>query len=239
MQSAHDFQLYLFDFDGVLVDTEALHLKAYQRMCANRGFEFSCDMHHYAQVALFRASGLKDLIYQKLPGLYQQEPNWDVLYQEKKQCYLQLLEEEGAQFMPGVEPLLEYLDDLGVNRCVVTHSPLEQIETIKQAQPLLKTIPHWITRECYSEPKPHPECYQLAVKQLAKPGQAIVGFEDSPRGMSALLHTSATAYLVTSFLTAEQIADFKDKALRPFHHLSSMVDYLHQAQAACGGSKAS
>lgn len=221
------FQLYLFDFDGVLVDTESLHFMAYQRMLNRRGFELNWSHQQYAQIALFKANGLREFVYQQCPGLKIQEPSWDILYQEKKKYYLELLDEVGIPLMPGVAPLLTALKEKNILSCVVTHSPKEQIERVKKEHPILNTIPHWITRECYVQPKPHPECYQHAISLYAKPGDRIVGFEDSPRGMTALIQTEATPYLVTSFLTEAQIQAFSQAAPRPFVHLPSLVDYLH------------
>lgn len=220
------YQLCLFDFDGVLADTESLHLKAYQRMCARRGFDLMWDLQEYAKLALFRASGIKESLYRLFPKLYAQEPSWEVLYGEKRAAYLALLEEEGAALMPGVAALLEQLQRRRLVSCVVTHSPREQIDKIVQHHPILATIPHWITRECYGQPKPHPECYRTALERYAQPNDRVVGFEDSPRGMMALSQTAVTPYLVTSFLEPEQIATLRTQVPQPFTHIPSFADSL-------------
>ncbi|MBS0622995.1 MAG: HAD family phosphatase [Verrucomicrobia bacterium] len=225
MTSWNRYQLYLFDFDGVLADTESLHLKAYQRMCARRGCELAWDQHEYAKVALFHASGLKQALYTLFPALYQQEPSWDVLYQEKRRYYLEILEEEGTQLMPGVQDVLESLENESIPSCVVTHSPKEQIERIVRQHPILSTIRHWVTRECYHQPKPHPECYQQAMHLYAKPGDRVIGFEDSPRGMMALSQTNAKPYLVTSFLSEDQVTALSKQVPQPFVHIPSFTEF--------------
>ena len=124
------------------------------------------------------------------------EPHWHVLYEEKKQEFLNLIEQGAVPLMPGVAELLLALQKKGINRSVVTHSPTSLIEQIRKQNPILNTIPHWITRENYSEPKPSPECYQFAIASFAKPGDRIIGFEDSPRGLNALLGTKAKPVLI-------------------------------------------
>jgi len=225
------YQLYLFDFDGVLVDTESLHLKAYQRMCSQRGFTLPWDQHEYAKVALFQASGLKQALYTMFPELYLQEPSWEVLYQEKRRCYLELLEEQGTQLMPGVADVLTKLTAACVRSCVVTHSPGEQIEQIKAQHPELSMITHWVTRECYEHPKPHPDAYQTALALYAQPQDRVIGFEDSPRGMLALSQTRACPYLVTSFLSHEQVEDLAQQVPQPFTHIRSFEDLSTQLVA--------
>ncbi len=78
----------------------------------------------------------------------------------------------------------------------MTHSPASFVRNIRKRHLLLDTIPHWITREDYVHPKPNPACYQMAINQLARPSDEIIGFEDSPRGLDALLGTRAKPVLI-------------------------------------------
>ena len=190
MEWIHSFQLFLFDFDGVLVNTEELHYKAYKKMCADRGFSLKWDLSTYAHYAMYRAEGLQEGIYKEFPALKQQEPDWSRLYQEKKDAYFTLLK-EGVELIPGVEKLLLALEEAGISRCVVTNSVAAHIALIREQIPVLNTIPHWITREDYEKPKPDPECYHKAIELYSRPGDRVVGFEDSPKGLKALLETDA------------------------------------------------
>ncbi|NNM44103.1 MAG: HAD family phosphatase [Chlamydiae bacterium] len=181
------YQVFLFDFDGLLVNTEYLHFEAYRRMTAERGHHLTWDYDRFVGIAHLSSSGLKDTIYDELPALYAEEPNWSVLYQEKKTSYEKLLQEGTLELLPGVKEVLEALQKTNKKRAVVTNSTKAQTEAIKKALPILQTIPMWITREDYKNPKPHPECYKIAVEKLAQSGDMVVGFEDSTRGIKALL----------------------------------------------------
>lgn len=46
------------------------------------------------------------------------------------------------------------------------------------------------------KPKPDPECYLRAIALCAQPGDRIIGFEDSLRGLQALQQTSALPVLI-------------------------------------------
>lgn len=220
MKWIHDYQLFLFDFDGLLVNTEELHYKAYQNMCRNRGFSLDWDWRTYSGAAMYESTGLKEAIYKTFPELYQKEPKWEVLYQEKKRAYVELLQSGAVQLMPGVETILKALQEANITRCVVTHSPLDQVSIIRQTQPLLNTIPFWVTREHYSQPKPSPECYQKAIAMYAKPGDRVIGFEDSPRGLKALLGSHAKGIFISSLFNHDEIQPLMD---RPFTHFPSMI----------------
>jgi beta-phosphoglucomutase len=196
MQWIHDFQLFLFDFDGLLVNTEEIHYQAYQRMCAQRGVKMDLGFENYCKIAHYSSEGLSEQLYQLYPALKAQEPVWNILYAEKKKAIMDLLNEGAVQLMPGVERLLLALQQANISRCVVTHSPIELINIVRRQHRIFDTIPHWITREQYTTPKPDPECYLKAISLLAKPEDQVVGFEDTPRGLRALLGTRAKPVLV-------------------------------------------
>ncbi len=216
------YTFFLFDFDGLLVNTEHLHFKAYKQVCSKRGVRLDWSMATYASYALFCATAVKEAIFDQFPHL-EKEATWETLYDEKKECYLDLLESEALSLMPGVERLLKKLSTENIKSCVVTNSPLEQIESIKERLPLLKTIPHWITREDYKEPKPHPDSYLTALTRFARPGDRVVGFEDSPRGLKALLGASVEAVLVSTVLDEEQLRKIRDELKKPFVHIPSFT----------------
>ncbi len=202
MDWIHHYQLFLFDFDGLLADTEKLHFLAYKYTCTNRGLTLNWNERQYAQLATFCANGLKRELTSRYPELLKK---WDEFYLEKKNTYAKILLEQGTELMPGVADLLEALADADIPRCVVTHSPKDHMKLIRKQHPILETIPNWITREDYSKPKPDPECYQLAIARFAKPGDKVVGFEDSPRGLKALTGTSAKAFLVTTLVEKPEL----------------------------------
>jgi HAD superfamily hydrolase (TIGR01509 family) len=198
MHWIHDYQLFLFDFDGLLVNSEEIHFKAYQNMCAKYGFQLPWSFPRYCQAAHYSAEGLKEQIYEALPGLYEKEPHWDTLYAYKRQQVIELLDTGAIQLMPGVEVLLKELEKLNKKRCVVTHSPKALVDVVIKQHPTLKTIPHWITRENYTQPKPNPEGYLVAINTFAEPEDKIIGFEDTPRGIEALLQTKAKPVLIAA-----------------------------------------
>jgi beta-phosphoglucomutase len=198
MKWINNFDLFLFDFDGLLVNTEVLHFFAYINMLKKRGFDLGWSFDTYCSIAHLSNEGLKNEIYSKFPKLYEMQSSWEVLYNEKKNEYLDLLKKSRVELMPGVSKVLLTLKKSNKKSCVVTNSLLSQVQVIIENNPILKNIDHWITREDYKNPKPHPECYQKAIELYGKKEGRIVGFEDSIRGMLALTKTKATCVLISS-----------------------------------------
>jgi len=193
MKWIQDFQLFLFDFDGLLVNTERLHYQAYIDMMAARGHRLRWSFLRFCEVAHLNASGLREALYSEFPDL---SLDWPTLYEEKKRAYYELVSAGKVELMPGAEALLIELDKASIRRCVATNSFLDQIELIRSKIPLLQTIPHWITRENYEKQKPDPDAYLKAIELYGKPGDRIIGFEDSIRGLQALQGTPAFPILI-------------------------------------------
>jgi beta-phosphoglucomutase len=216
MQWLNDFQLILLDFDGLLVDTEPVHYRAYVQLLERRGYRLTWSFEEFCKIAHFDSRYIKEGIYRDFPQLYQDEPSWDILYQEKKKIYLELITSQPIHLMPGVETFLNELEKRDKKSCIVTHSPKEQIQQIMDQQPLLKKIRHLVTREDYTQPKPHPDAYLKAVALFAKPQDQVIGFEDSPRGLQALIEARVKAILVNEHLLDDLKPLYQKKAFLHF-----------------------
>lgn len=185
-QWLQQFPTIFFDFDGLLVDTEPLHYQAYQAMLQGRGLELTWDFAHYVSIAHFSSGGLEQEIYKDFPQLKQEEPDWAVLYREKKAKLEELFHKVSFSFMPGIEEMLQELPAYDLKTCVVTNSTKKQTEIIKKKLPLLQNIPNWVTREDYSRPKPSPDSYLAALEKMGVSADEVIGFEDTIRGLRAL-----------------------------------------------------
>ncbi|MES2121331.1 MAG: HAD family phosphatase [Chlamydiota bacterium] len=191
--------IYLFDFDGLLVDTEKLHYMAYQQLCHRRGGELCWDFSRFCKEAHGKAGGVWEGIARECPQVFSNGVTREVLYEEKKAIYVELLRSTPLELMPGAAELLQFLADKDAKRAVVTNSPKAHIDIICEALPLLKTIPLWVTREDYLHPKPAPDGYLLAIEKLTggeKCDAEIIGFEDSLKGLKSLLAAGSKGVLV-------------------------------------------
>lgn len=196
MQWIDYFDLFLFDCDGLLVNSEPLHYQAYRNMCEKRGLVLPWDFSTFLSIAHKDGTALQEAVTAEFLQKGIEIPEWKILYREKKEQYQSLLDHGKISLMPGVHLLLSILEKKKKKRCVVTHSPLVQIEAIRSQHEILQTIPHWITREDYAQPKPDPECYLRAISLFGEKGDHIIGFEDSLRGVKALLGTPAQPVLI-------------------------------------------
>lgn len=190
------YDIILFDFDGLLVDTEPLHFLAYREMCSKNQVHLNWDFGRFCKIAHSSAFGIWNAFYKEFPYLLKKKSK-EVLYQEKKEIYQKLLKTTIIKLMPGVYALLQALAKTNTLSAVVTNSALSQVEPIRKTLPILNVIPLWITREDYLLAKPAPDGYLQAIQQLGKK-ERIIGFEDTLKGIHALQAAKVEAVLVTS-----------------------------------------
>ncbi|MEN9343885.1 MAG: hypothetical protein RLZZ453_672 [Chlamydiota bacterium] len=187
----------LFDFDGLLVNTEPLHYAAYMQLSQKYGWNLDWDFARFCHEAHSRAGGFFEALKVEVPHALEGRSK-EELYLEKQAFYEKFLEEQPIPLMPGAEEMLVELQRLQCKRAVVTNSPSRQIEKLRAKNSLLNTIPLWITREKYRHPKPSPEGYLLAIEALGVVGKKVIGFEDTLKGVRALLDAGVEAVLVSS-----------------------------------------
>ncbi len=212
MDWINKFDLFLFDFDGLLVDTEGLHFEAYQQLCAKYDCKLPWTLDQFFNIAHTSALGIRNEIERLFPQMLD-GTSWDVLYSEKKSIYQKLLQSGNLSLLPGVQPLLEKLSLLNKKRCVVTNSTLPQIELIKSHIPVLQTIPYWFTRESYTNPKPAPDGYLKALQELKRPQDRVIGFEDSLRGLKALEQAGVENTVLICMSSHPQLVGFHQPQL--------------------------
>lgn len=185
-----------FDFDGLLVNTEHLHYQAYQLMLKKRACHLPWDLITFLFIAHKNATGLKESILSLFPAL--KTTPWDILYKEKKALYLELVISGALEMMPGAEEMINRVQMEKVPCAVVTNSTKQEIMAIKKHLPCLRKIPTWVVREDYSAPKPAPDAYLKALQVLGETETNSLGFEDSLRGVHALVAAKITPVLICS-----------------------------------------
>ncbi len=223
MNFLQQYDIFFFDFDGLLVNTEQLHYQAYKALIENHDFEMHWNFHDFALIAHTSSDGLKRAICEKYPPLNQFP--WEALYREKKQLYEALLTSQKLNFMDGAEEVLDLVQDK--RHLVVTNSTKAQIDVIKESLPRLKKIPTFITREDYLNPKPSPDGYLKAIELFGQKSDRMIGFEDAMRGIKSLQGANIHPVLICSS-DHPQLSSPDAKGLDQFNTFHHFLDSSYQ-----------
>ena len=217
----HD--LFLFDFDGLLVDTEPLHYQAYKDALASYGVRFDWDFNKYCQFAHAGTKIFSNAVYADFPNL--PERDWEAVREKKKICYLELVKAGPVCLMPGVEVFVQDLLSKGLKCCIVTNSTRQELEFVAKHLPLVKDL-EWIAREDYARAKPAPDGYLEACKKFN--GKNPVGFEDTLKGVLSLKAAEVRPILVCSS-RHPQLDDHRLTSVEVYQNISELHKTLHNA----------
>lgn len=228
----NNWQIFLFDFDGTLVDSEPLHHLAYKKTCEEFGFPLDKDLSSYCLLAHQSSDSLRRYLENQCFAHKKIQLNWEVFYQRKKKRVLETIASGPVFLALGAESFLQYLLEWDITLGVVTQSSLELVQMFQDRIPILKKIRCWVTREDYKHAKPSADGYHVALQKLGN-GKAI-GFEDSIKGMQALLNAKLDAIMVNAHVTKEKAEEALGK--NTFFYFPSFVEtfsFLQKNKLEC------
>ncbi len=215
----------LFDFDGVIVDSESLHHRAYELALAPYGLS-SIPFHVYADRFSNRGLGL-EYCAEQVPGL-------DVvrMKQQKDRLFRELLEAE-ARLLPGVETVLR---SLSAERrlAIATGSASEAAKSVLERFGLTVYFRQVIGREDYRRDKPAPDAFLRACAALGENPARCLAVEDSFKGMRAACEAGIPCVVVPNAYTRG--GDFASAAaiLSRLDELTPALAETIHARAAAG-----
>ncbi len=200
-RATSSFEAVVFDLDGVLTDTAAVHLRAwaetFNAFLAARGgdsrefsradyLEFVDGKPRYDGVASFLASRQIDLP----PGEPSDAPGADsvcALGNRKNVRFNELLESEGVEVLPGAVQLLAELDRRGIPVGVATSS--RNARTVLRAAGIPEPLEGLIDGEAAARlglaGKPAPDTMLAAARELGAAPDRTVLVEDAVAGVRA------------------------------------------------------
>jgi len=206
----------IFDFDGLILDTETPEADVWTSIYAEHGFEF--PMERWAQIIggygisdFDAATQLADLARDGLDPA-------SLRLRHRAESEARIL---GEPVLPGVTGLLDEARRMGLGRAIASSSPHAWVDSHLSRLGLIRQFEKIICADDVApgRTKPHPDLYLLALERTQAQANTVIAFEDSPNGVRAAraagIFTVAVPNPVTSMLK------FEGENLR----LSSLEDF--------------
>ncbi len=172
---------FIFDLDGVIVDTARYHFLAWQKLAQELGIEFTPE-HNEQLKGVSRVRSL-DLILElgKVTAPQEDKNRWLI---QKNDEYLEYLKDiDYSEILPGVMPILQFLKEK--NQVIALGSASKNARPILEKTGIIQYFDAIVDGNDVTNAKPDPEVFLQAAKLLgASPENAIV-FEDSVAGVQA------------------------------------------------------
>lgn len=204
----------LFDLEGTLADTDALHFEAFVRTLAPMGIAMARADYVARILGRTNAAIMRDLF----PGAGEAERAR--VAEEKEACFRAL----AARIEPvaGLGALLDWGARNGLRTAVVTNAPRANAEQMLAGLGLASRFDVVVIGDELARGKPDPLPYATALARLGADAARAVAFEDSRSGIAAANAAGIFTFGLSTTLDAPAlraagadvaIADFADPAL--------------------------
>lgn len=165
--------------DGVLLDSERLHMQAAEIVLRPYGVQIDENMR-------LEFMGLSELAYwRKVKEKYPELPSPEELSEKKNSLFWEIIKREQLVAFQGSKGLLYWLRGKKVKLGLVSSTPSEQAEFILKKTSLLPFFDLVVGGDMVKEGKPSPQIYLLASRKLGLMPEECIVVEDSKNGILA------------------------------------------------------
>ena len=201
----------IFDFDGVIVDSEPLHYMAFQEVLKPLGMAFSYDEYLDRYIGFDDRDAFKEAF--RIAGKELSTERLSELIKSKSVTFERIVREKIEAF-PGARRLVRELYSEGVPLAIASGALKEEIILILEKLSLVSFFEIIVSADQVKKSKPHPETYMVALERLRgklnletlKPGHCVA-IEDTPAGIKSAQNAGLKVVAVGHSYNTEDLAD--------------------------------
>ncbi len=201
-----NIEAVIFDMDGVIIDSEPMQVKAYNKILKTYGVEVTEEEF----IANYVGRKGTDILA-RLREIYQIPVNIDELLAAKNAAYLTILR-KNIRPMPGLLELLDYLVPSRFRLGVASSSSLSDIEEVLKGIGIHERFTAIASGEEVLHGKPAPDIFLEAARRLSANPQACAVLEDTQIGVQAAVNAGMYCVAVPNRFTVGQ--DFSQAQAR-------------------------
>lgn len=214
-------QAVIFDFDGLIIDSEPLQSKAFEMLLTK-----------YGKVPVLNNRGLvhepgvgEPINNTKIIQHYEIKEKLDIFMEKRRKIYLELLK---AQMKPitGFLPLIKKLKRKNIKMAIATSSPKNQINLVLSNLEIKNYFQVVVSANDVKRLKPHPDLYLKTLKKLSEKPTECIALEDSESGVVSAKTAGLYVIAIPSQYTKHQNfsqADMILENLSEFHTLLKIL----------------
>jgi beta-phosphoglucomutase family hydrolase len=168
----------IFDMDGVIAETEHVHIKAEKQTMLKYGIQISEEeLHEYTGTTAKR-------MFKELIEKYKLDTTFEKIFNEKEKILFGLLEEDTKPTKGAIE-LLHKLKEMNIKLGIASSSHRKLIRYVLKKLKITHLFDSIVSAEDIVNSKPHPEIFLTSAKRLKVNPAACLVVEDSKLGVQA------------------------------------------------------
>ncbi|MDH2206266.1 beta-phosphoglucomutase [Empedobacter falsenii] len=172
---------FIFDLDGVIVDTAKYHYLAWKKLANNLNIDFTHE-HNELLKGVSRVRSLEIILgLGNVEASDEQKNEWLV---QKNKEYLEYIDKmDDSEILPGVMKVLNFLKEN--NQPIILGSASKNARPILEKVNILNYFDDIVDGNDVSNAKPDPEVFIVGAKKANQTNENSIVFEDSVAGIEA------------------------------------------------------
>lgn len=206
----------IFDMDGLMIDSEPFHAKAYDTVLKKFGYGLTQEENSKRYVGISDLDASRDMVKRFNLPITPEE-----LSSQKQQAYKVHLKEIKPN--PGLMDLLRHLKYSGIKTAIASSSTIKEISSVVKTLGISPLINSITSAQEVENGKPAPDVFLLAAKKLKVAPALCLVLEDAPSGIAAAKAAGMFRFAIPSPETKDK--DFSDanKVLENLSEVFSLI----------------
>jgi beta-phosphoglucomutase len=213
-----EIKCVIFDMDGVIIDSEEIHKKAYYETFISIGADVSNDLYK----TLTGSSTIN--AFQRLVTHFNLDLNPEELVLNKRKRYVSFFENDPTlHLVNGVEELIKYCYNKGFTLILASSSAMVNIDRVFNRFNLNQYFSAKISGAELTASKPHPEIFEKAAVLGNTPKKNCIVIEDSDNGIKAANDAGIFVFGYRNKMAKDQTLENADFVIDDFSLLKEII----------------
>ena len=219
MEIPKNIKCVIFDMDGVIIDSEELHKKAYYETFNAIGVKVSNSLYK----TLTGSSTIN--AFQKLVHHFNLDFNPEELVIQKRKRYVNFFENDpNLHLVNGVEEIINFFYNKGITLVLASSSAMINIDRVFNRFNLNQFFSAKISGADLVASKPNPEIFIKATDLAKTPKENCIVIEDSDNGIKAANDANIFVFGYKNPLAEGQTLEFADIIIDSFEEIKKYIN---------------
>ncbi len=189
---------FLFDMDGVIVDSNPFHKISLRQFCQQHGFDLSEEQ-------------LRERIYGRtnkdwIPAVFGRISSEQVaIYAAEKEALFREIYADSIQPLAGLLPFLQHLERYGILRAIATSAPRENVDFTLDKTGIRSFFSIILDESHVERGKPDPDIYLKTAAAVGLPPSQCIVLEDSLSGIESGLAAGCKVVAISTTHSKDEL----------------------------------
>lgn len=213
-----NIKAFIFDMDGLILDTERIAFKSYKEALKEYGYDFTEAF--FLTLVGTNVKLTKELCLNRYGSWFP----FDLLHENHNKITEEYIKKNVVPLKEGVNELIDYLKEKDYKIALATSSDREKAEYLLELVKIKDKFDYIICGNDIVNSKPNPEIFLKAAENLKVELKECVVIEDSKFGVKAAVNAGMKVINVPDMKMPD--SEVKSMAFKIFNNLLEVKDYI-------------